>query len=151
ENQTIVGLDLESFEAQHPNFFARPVNKAAFYIGCLVEKLLEKQRKHLNEAEPFKKYLNGLNVDVKVLQEIVRRLMDKLHQYKDTDKKYDKENQYIEKLSAIAFPILLAPKDIPSKSEISYAFVTGMVMQKAFTQEVIRIAKLEKNNTASQS
>ncbi|MBK8562483.1 MAG: hypothetical protein IPN76_03840 [Saprospiraceae bacterium] len=66
EPNTKVARNREDFEAQHPDFFNDPARQAAFNLGCLTEKLLEKQRKRL-KSEPFKKYLKGLNLDLPLL------------------------------------------------------------------------------------
>lgn len=139
-----VGLTLDAFAQQHPDVFQKPLRKAAFYLGCATEKLLEKQRNHLR-SEPFRKNLNGLNLDVEQLRKIHLKLLDKISQYSDAGKLYPSEREYLERLDSRIAPVLLVDDSSISKTDISYAFAAGMAMQKEFTKEQIRIAKLNNN------
>lgn len=144
-----VGLTREAFVAQHPEFFGdeNKAEKAAFYAGCLVEKLLEKQRIKLG-SEPFRKYLNNLNLDQAKLQKVLIKLQDKLSQYGKEISDYEKRDN--DTLFALVQPNLLTPTSV-SKVRISYAFATGLVMQKEFAKEGRRLAKLAKAAKESQS
>lgn len=139
-----VGLTLDAFAQQHPDLFQNPLRKAAFYLGCATEKLLEKQRNHLRN-EPFRKNLNGLNLDVEQLRKIHLKLIDKISQYSDAGKLYPSEREYLERLDSRIASVLLMDDSSISKTDISYAFAAGMAMQKEFTKEQIRIAKLNSN------
>jgi CRISPR-associated Csh1 family protein len=138
-----VGLTLETFEQQHPEVFSIPVRKAAFYLGCATEKLLEKQRIHLR-SEPFRNNLNGLNLDVPQLRKVHLKLIDKISQYNAADHFYPIEREYIENLNVHIAPTLLLDDASLSKTDISYAFAAGMAMQKEFTKEQIRLNQLKK-------
>lgn len=158
-----VGLTLKAFELQHPDLFKHPLRRAAFYLGCETEMLLAKQQSYY-KSQPFRQHLNGLNLDVEQLRKIHLKLTDKITQYADTN---DKRHFYVNELAQITEmdsyinPIIMLANDpassdyrelILSKADISYAFATGMAMQKAFTQEQIRQNKLNKENqTANQN
>lgn len=144
-NPGTITLTLEDFEKQHPLFFVIPIQKAAFYLGCMTEKLLEKQRYHL-KSEPFSKYLNGLKIDEAQLKKIHLKLADKIRQYKD--KFYKSEHEYIEQLNATINPTLIENSNT-SKTDISYAFATGMVMQKEFTKEKRKRQNSQKKGTST--
>lgn len=145
-----VGLTLEAFEQQHPDVFSKPVRKAAFYLGCATEKLLEKQRSHLR-SEPFRNNLNGLNLDVPQLRKVHLKLMDKVSQYINAGHFYPAEKLYIDNLNIHIAPSIMLDDSSLSKTDISYAFAAGVAMQKEFTKEQIRVnqqkKEAEKNNT----
>lgn len=140
-----VGLTLEEFEQQHPTVFSDTMRKAAFCLGCATEKLLEKQRAHLR-SEPFRNNLNGLNLDVAQMKKVHLKLMDKISQYNDAGHFYPSEREYIQNLNAYIAPAILEGNTPLSKTDISYAFATGMAMQKEFTKEQIRLNQLKKKD-----
>lgn len=140
----LVGLTLEAFEQQHPEVFSIPVRKAAFYLGCATEKLLEKQRNHLR-SEPFRNNLNGLNLDVAQLRKVHLKLMDKISQYNIAGHFYKSEREYLENLNTQIAPTILLDDASLSKTDISYAFAAGMAMQKEFTKEQIRLNQIKKD------
>lgn len=146
ETQKQIPLDLDGFMNAHEVFFADDSKKAAFFLGCLTEKLLQKQRSKLN-SEPFVKYLNGLNIDQTQMKKIHLKLMDKIPQYGDKFSK--EEHEYIKRLNTEIGLRLIEPSTL-SKVDISYSFALGLVMQKEFTNQFFRNKELEKAKTASE-
>lgn len=140
-DSTIIPLDLDSFLKEHQEFFSDDTKMAAFFLGCLTEKLLQKQRSKLH-SEPFIKYLNGLSIDSKEMKKIHLKLIDKIEQYGDMF--YSEEHKYIQRLNKEIAPRLLEKSKL-SKTEISYAFATGLVMQKEFTNYYFENIKENKN------
>lgn len=143
-----VGLVPETFERQHPDLLAHPLRRAAFYLGCEVELLLAKQ-KSFYRNQPFRQYLNGLNLDVDQLRKIHLKLTAKIGEYMDTginDKRhfYPSELARIAELDVHIGPALLLADNSLSKADISYSFAVGMAMQKAFTMEQVRISRSRK-------
>ncbi|WP_080053897.1 TM1802 family CRISPR-associated protein [Spirosoma aerolatum] len=143
-----VGLIPETFERQHPDLLAHPLRRAAFYLGCEVELLLAKQ-KSFYRNQPFRQYLNGLNLDVDQLRKIHLKLTAKIGEYMNTginDKRhfYPAELARLAELDTHIGPALLLADNSLSKTEISYSFAVGMAMQKAFTIEQIRSNRLKK-------
>jgi len=139
-------LTLSSFEfiKQHEMFFNSRLHKAAFLLGCAVEVLLGSQRSNLNGNEPFAKRLNNLSIDYKELQRIGTELLSKVKQYAEAKKLYD--GQYIHEMF-VEFDKLMMNGDDPnlSKTQVSYAFSVGLVMEKEFTK--LRIAeRIKKRN-----
>jgi CRISPR-associated Csh1 family protein len=137
-----VPLDLDGFMKAHEPFFADDTKKAAFFLGCLTEKLLQKQRSKLS-SEPFVKYLNGLNIDQTQMKKIHLKLMDKIPQYGDKFSK--EEHEYIKRLNTEIAPRLIETSNL-SKVDISYSFAIGLVMQKEFTNQYFENKKLEEKS-----
>lgn len=142
ETQKQIPLDLDEFMKAHEVFFADNTKKAAFFLGCLTEKLLQKQRSKLS-SEPFIKYLNGLNIDQTQMKKIHLKLMDKIPQYGDKFSK--EEHEYIKRLNKEIAPRLIESSNL-SKVDVSYAFAIGMVMQKEFTNQYFENKKYEVGN-----
>ncbi len=150
ENPDPVALTLETFEAQHPELFAHPHRRAAFYTGCLVERLLGKQRSKLRN-EPFRKYLHGMNVDRNELQKILLKWQQKASDYAQAGEFYPSELAEMDALQVLAMPALMESvtgKPV-TKTQLSYDFSLGMVMQKSFTSELIRQRVAAKNAAKS--
>lgn len=126
---------LDAFVEAHPEFFADPYKKAAFYMGCLTELLLQAQRRKLG-SEPFLERLSGLNLDDRDLKTLFPRLQEKMNQYGDVLYKYVIGREYIQKLRAEIVPVLMEPSE-SNRVDISFAFSAGLVMQKEFTQQEI--------------
>jgi len=151
-NQETVALNVFDFIDQHEDFFnGNKYKKGIFMIACMTEKLLEKQRRKL-DSEPFLKNLNGLNVDEKQIQKILTKLMNKINQYKketnDKYKFYPNELKYIETLSAQAADGIMTADSGLNRTEMSYVFTLGMIMQKEFTKAQIaenKAIKAKKN------
>lgn len=128
ESSEIV-LNIDDFILQHNDFFENSnLKKGAFYLGILTNILLEKQNSHL-QNKPFMNQLNGLNLDVEQMKKIHIKLMDKLYQYNDKLKK--SEHELLEKLNPLISRNLIKKNDL-SRTELSYSFSLGMVMQKEF-------------------
>lgn len=128
ESSEIV-LNIDDFISQHNDFFENSdLKKGAFYLGILTNILLEKQNTHL-QNKPFMNQLNGLNLDVEQMKKIHLKLMDKLFQYNDKLKK--SEHELLEKLNPLIGRNLIKKNDL-SRTELSYSFSLGMVMQKEF-------------------
>lgn len=139
-----VARTLDEFVEQHPAFFREPYKRAAFYMGCLVELLLNAQRRKLG-SEPFLEQLQGLNLDEHDLQKLLPKLTEKMNQYHDEIEKY--QYQYVQRLKAEIVPVLMEPADA-NRVEISFAFTAGIVMQKEFTQYRIDQSKEKKQAEA---
>jgi CRISPR-associated protein Csh1 len=132
-----IALSALEFAKQHEAFFKNRLQKAAFLLGCAVEVLLGSQRSNLNGNEPFAKRLNNLSVNYRELQRIKSELLSKVKQYADAKKLYDGE--YIQQM-LVEFDKLMMGGDDPelSKTQVSYSFSVGLVMEKEFTK--LRIA-----------
>jgi CRISPR-associated Csh1 family protein len=140
-------LILSAFEfvKEHDAFFKNRLQKAAFLLGCSVEVLLNSQRSNLNGNEPFSKRLNNLSVDYKELQRIKAELLSKSMQYADAKKLYSSD--YIQQLLVEFDKLMMSGDDsILSKTQISYAFSVGLVMEKEFTK--LRIADFKAQKEA---
>lgn len=139
-----VPLTLDEFIGAHPDFFAEPYKKAAFFMGCLTELLLQAQRERLKN-EPFLERLSGLNLDDQGLRVLFPRLQEKMAQYKDHiyNYEYSATKGDIQRLRATIAQILMQPCNA-SRADISFAFTSGLVMQKEFTQYQIKLRKAAK-------
>lgn len=142
-------MNYQEFINDHTNFFERNKYKeGVFALGCAVEKLLEKQRNKFGN-EPFLKHLNGLNINEKTIQKIVPKLVEKIGYYKNENEKnskiYPNEERYINSLLAKSGDAILTNDYGISRTEISYVFTMGMIMQKEFTKSNIQ-ENVEKKN-----
>ena len=146
-----VPLTLDEFIDAHPDFFAEPYKKAAFFMGCLTELLLQAQRERLKN-EPFLEKLSGLNLDDHGLRVLFPRLQEKMAQYKDYIYNYDYSSAKgdIQRLRAAIAQILMEPCNA-SRADISFAFASGLVMQKEFTQHQINLHRVAKANANSEA
>jgi CRISPR-associated Csh1 family protein len=134
-----VARDLDGFIREHPAFFSSPYKKAAFFTGCLTQILVEAQYKKLN-SQPFLEKLNGLSLDDKDLRVLFPKILEKINQYGEILFKYESTRNYIQRLEAAIVPVLIEETDL-SRTEISFAFVSGLVMQREFTQYEIKQRK----------
>ena len=132
-----VALMLDEVIEQHPAFFSSSYKKAAFMMGCLVELLLNAQRRKLN-SEPFLEQLQGLNLDENDLQKLFPRLMEKTGQYYDQIEKFQRD--YVQRLRSEIVPVLMEPANA-NRAEISFSFTSGIVMQREFTAYQIALNK----------
>ncbi len=138
-----ISLSALEFVKQHELFFKNHIQKAAFLLGCAVEVLLGSQRSHLNGNEPFAKRLNNLSIDYRELQRIKTELLSKVKQYADAKKLYDGE--YIHRLLLEFDKLMLGGDDSNlSKTQVSYAFSVGLVLEKEFTKLRIEEYKAQK-------
>jgi CRISPR-associated Csh1 family protein len=133
---TPISLKTDLFVEQHPDFFNHESKKGAFYLGCLTEMLLYKQRSKL-KSEPFIKVLNGLNLDLHALREVFFKLKDKLNQYSE-EFEYKSEKDMIHHYQSIIAPALMTVGEDVSKTDLSFAFSSGLVMQREYTEEQIQ-------------
>lgn len=117
-------LTLESFIAAHEASFFRgdEYKKGVFMFGCLTQILLVRQYKRLKN-QPFFNKLNNLSIGEKEIQELLPQVINKLAQY---------EYRIPEMEGKIARAIV-QPTEM-TKTEISYTFTLGMVMQREFSK-----------------
>lgn len=139
-----VARDLDGFIREHPAFFSSPYKKAAFFTGCLTQILVDAQYKKL-KSQPFLEKLNGLSLDDKDLRVLFPKILEKINQYGDILFEYKSTRDYIQRLEAAIVPVLIEETDL-SRTEISFAFVSGLVMQREFTQYEIKQRKEAKES-----
>jgi CRISPR-associated protein Csh1 len=127
ENQEqTVHLTAEEFINQHLEFFDSQYKIGVFLLGYLSAYLMGKQYKKL-KSNPFMKQLNSLNIDEKTIQGILPKLINKLREY---DSAIPEMEQKIAKC--------LVTESKLSKTEISYTFTLGLIMQKEFAKAYSR-------------
>lgn len=133
-----IALNIDDFVKQHDDFFENSdVKKGAFYLGILTNLLLEKQNSHL-QNKPFMNQLNGLNLDIELMKKIHLKVIDKLYQYSDKLKK--SEHELLQKLNPLIAQNLIKKSSF-NRTELSYSFTLGMVMQKEFFYHQLRTEK----------
>ncbi len=149
ENQekTPLSMVAENFVNQHA-FFDNDLKKAAFYLGCATEILLSSQRKNLGGNEPFALKLYNLNVGFTELKDIFPKLMNKAMEYKRADKLYN--STYFDDLLRKVGDFLQDDKNT-AKTDTSYAFSLGLVMEKEFANQRYRDYEAAKNEKNSKS
>ncbi len=130
----IIGLTALDFIDKHQTFFKSRLQKSAFLLGCAVEVLLNSQRSNLGKNEPFAKRLNNLSINYHEMQRIKAELLNKGKQYQDAKKL--RNVKYFHQL-LVQFDLLMMGGDDASvsKTEISYAFSVGLVLEKEFNIE----------------
>lgn len=128
--ETYVAISPCDFVAQHQHFFDDKAKEAAFYLGCMVEMLLKKQQAKIG-SQVFKKYLNGMNIDSQQLRKIYLKWTDKVNQYNDTFRKSEWEE--IERYGVTVNSGLMSSSKA-SKTDLSFAFATGLVIQKEYAK-----------------
>ena len=143
-----LALNAFDFVEQHNDFFANDhFLKGLFFLGCATEKLLEKQRKKFKQ-EPFFNNLNGLVISHRNARKIFNSLNRKVHEYKresnDEYKFYANEIKYIEQLLIQADEQLIGTTNA-SIDDQSFAFISGLNMQKKFTNHLIKERKEAKD------
>lgn len=134
------------FVAEHPDFFNDSYKKAAFNMGCLVSILTAAQYNKL-KSEPFLERLNSLSLDEVELRKLFPILLDKMRQYEDIDKF---RFAYVQELRASIVAALIKPTDL-DRTEISFAFTAGMVMQKEFDKYARAESKALKEASTAQN
>lgn len=122
QTEQSVPLNAENFIIAHPNFFDDDYKKGIFLLGNLSAYLMGKQYKKL-KSTPFMKQLNSLNIDEKTIKNIFPKLINKLREY-------DAALPELEQQIAQA----LVSDNKLSKTDISYTFTLGMVMQREFAK-----------------
>lgn len=152
-DQQTVALNLDDYLAQHQEDALIQEYRPAFLAGCLVEKLLAIQRKQYSKKEPFRKFLYNLSLDPDRLRKIMIKWEEKMQEYVKAG--YTHEYPSDISLKAIALDGLKSIGGVEktdfSKSDFSYAFTLGMIMQKAFTNEAIRVADVTKKEREKQA
>ncbi len=125
-----LSLNAFDFIGQHSNFFSSNLLKAAFLLGCASEVLMNSQYSNL-KSTPFSKRLNNLIIDYRELQRIKVELQAKAGQYADADKLFYR--QYLHDLLMQFDHLMMTGDDASvSKTQISYAFSVGLVLEKEF-------------------
>ena len=119
------------------------VKIAAFYLGCAVEIVLNSQRIRL-KSEPFRHKLNGLNIDMNYMEKIVKEVKNKADDYREAEPKKFPFSYFnsliVHYTKAMANLETISPQ---VKTEISYAFSLGLVMEQEFRSN----RKKDKNNS----
>lgn len=123
-NQTTENSALDDFILKHPTFFDSEYKKGIFRMGALTKILLKKQYQKLKN-EPFMKNLYSLNLDENKIMELLPKLINKLREY---------DVGYTAALETEIAKALVSPSTM-SKTEISYAFTLGMIMQSEFGKQ----------------
>lgn len=115
-----MNITAQPFFDTHSAFFRQNWQKSACLIGVLVQKLLNLPEQKTNS---FRKRMNGLRIDGRILRRLYTEAIEKLEQY---DKNY---YQHLEE--DIARCLLVSPNlDEQSINEISFFFTMGMKLQK---------------------
>lgn len=126
-----LALTAIEFVDQHANFFDHHLKKAAFYLGCATEKLLNHQEwKYKNK--PFMKNLLSLYVDYKGLGEIFHKLRKKADEYVNDTEPVFPYGAFNKIMAKFGEQLALGYNENITKTEISYAFSLGLVMEKEF-------------------
>lgn len=119
------------FVDQHPRFFDHHLKKAAFYLGCATEKLLNHQDQKYDN-KPFMKNLLNLYVDYKGMGEIFHKLRKKADEYAKDIKPTFYYPAFNKMLAEAGEQLAQGNSDNITKTEISYAFSLGLIMEKEF-------------------
>jgi CRISPR-associated protein Csh1 len=131
QDKAPISMVAENFVEQHA-FFDNNLKKSAFYLGCASEILLSSQRKNLGGNEPFALKLYNLNVGYTELKDIFPKLMNKAMEYKRGDKLYN--STYFDDLMRRVGDFLHDDKNV-AKTDTSYAFSLGLIMEKEFANQ----------------
>ncbi len=116
---------IESFFKEHKEFFGSSDQKAVFLTGVLTQYLLDIQG-HDRKAQPFRKRLKGLKMDMKDVCRVFSEAQNKLEEYK---KNYYRD---LEKIISSYFILFNPDKSLLSKDEINFYFVMGMNLASEF-------------------
>jgi CRISPR-associated Csh1 family protein len=143
-----LALNAFDFVEQHNDFFDNKFLRGLFFLGCATEKLLEKQRERL-DSQPFFNQLNGLVITDKISKRVYNRLKQKITEYQEIKKNdkghiYKNETIYLDKLISEITPLLLE-RNKCSIDDQSFAFISGLNMQKKFTNHLIKERKEAKD------
>ncbi|HRI29353.1 MAG TPA: TM1802 family CRISPR-associated protein, partial [Chitinophagales bacterium] len=133
-----VALTPKDFIAQHPAFFDSEYKKGVFLLGCLTQALLNKQKSKL-QNDPFSKNLNSLNLDKTDLEKLLPKLINKLREY---------DVYYHSDLEAQIAQALVTPCTL-TKTDISYTFTLGLIMQREFTNQFLQNKKTDDSTKQS--
>ncbi|MBF0378411.1 MAG: TIGR02556 family CRISPR-associated protein [Desulfamplus sp.] len=125
EKEVVVEDKYQKFFEEHSDFFDCSSKKAVFLEGVLCQNLLSIQRRKRN-ATPFRKKLNGLKMNPKVIRKLLPEMIEKLEQYE--------ENYLSLKTLEEAISTLLLDSKLEklSNDELSFYFVMGMNLSRVF-------------------
>ncbi|MCD6122559.1 MAG: TIGR02556 family CRISPR-associated protein [Spirochaetales bacterium] len=112
----------EDFFNTHSEFFNGNTRKAVFLEGVLCQNLLNIQFRDRN-ATPFRKKLNGLKLNEKLIKKLLPEIIEKLEQY---------GKNYYRKLEELISELLLDSTFSLSDNELSFTFVMGMNLAGQF-------------------
>lgn len=111
------------FFKEHQDFFESSAKQYVFMTGVLTQYLINIQLQDKGSA-PFRKRLNSLKMDKKLVHRVFTEAKEKLIQY---DKNY-----YQELEQNIAELMIMGGIDELSNDEISFIFALGMTLNKKF-------------------
>ena len=140
ENQQPIAKNWQDFLAERAHFFESDYEKGVFLTGALTQKLIEVQRKALNN-EPFLNQLNGLRINEKLLEKLWPRLLNKMREYEMHN------YTHVREMEAEASRLLMsqdAGKRADLNDRLSYVFTLGMSLQRYFRSEEIAAYVAEK-------
>ncbi len=133
DNEKPIAKNWQDFLTERADFFESDYEKGVFLVGSLTQKLVDVQRKALNN-EPFMNQLNGLRINEKLLEKLWPRLLNKMREY-------DMHNYTNIREMEVAAGKMLMSQDTKKRSDfndrISYVFTLGMSLQRYFTSEEI--------------
>lgn len=133
DEKSRIATNADEFLQQNAAYFRpdKPLLRGAFLQGCLASMLLYAQYSHLKNT-PFTNQLNNLNLDAKDLRALQPKLLNKITQYqnRNTDK-YRPGFVAVNELATQITPLLMQ-SGTESRDEISFAFVSGLVMGRQF-------------------
>jgi len=136
DTKTLLGR-AELFFKQHEGFFDSAAKKAVFLEGVLVQKLINIQKRRINEKStrvedelqgkgikaPFMSKLKGLIIDERLAKRLIADIQNKLEEYG--------ENYYCPLEAIISQYMITAGTNWNMKNDaISYYFVLGMNLHK---------------------
>jgi len=115
----------KDFFEEHKEFFCNNERKAIFLEGVLCQNLLDIQYQE-RTATPFRKRLNGLKLNERVVQRLLPEIIEKLNQYG--------KNYYRKLETLIADLLIKSSLGKLSNDEISFYFAMGMNLNKKFKE-----------------
>jgi len=133
---TPVALTPDSFVEQHPAFFDSEYKKGVFWLGCLTQILMKKQYDKLKN-DPFSKNLNSLSLDKVEIAKLFPKVINKLREY----------DYRLPDLEGKIAKALVNSCNL-NRTDISYTFTLGMIMQREFSNAYY--AQLNKEQTDNQ-
>jgi len=124
EKEITVDNKYQDFFDEHSDFFDCSSKKALFLEGVLCQNLLNIQYQERN-ATPFRKRLNGLKMNPKVIRRLLPEIIEKLEQYQ--------KNYYRSLEETISHLLLTSNLEKLSNDDLSFYFVMGMNLYKNFS------------------
>lgn len=147
--ESTLSLHLNGFIEQHEAFFTNPMLRAAFLMGGFTNVLLSSQKAYLGGNIPFHQKLNNLNLDKKELIALFPQVVSKMAEYKKMEKLKGKSSE-LEEMQEEIVKILTSSANA-NRDEISFSFVSGMVMQREFEKKAYEEYKAKKEQAAAQA